>query len=108
MHIEQLQAKVDESKRAMDEIQQELDGVSETVVDDLADIAARAAAKLQVSQLESKYHAEVDYIIWSEAKSPFVGYYAYSLAPSTLSAYLRIFGYNKRYGACGHKSICYF
>ena len=40
MHIEQLQAKVDESKRAMDEIQQELDGVSETVVDDLADIAA--------------------------------------------------------------------
>ena len=36
MHIEQLQAKVDESKRAMDEIQQELDGVSETVVDDLA------------------------------------------------------------------------
>ena len=34
MHIEQLQAKVDESKRAMDEIQQELDGVSEVVVDE--------------------------------------------------------------------------
>ena len=59
MHIEQLQAKVDESKRAMDEIQQELDGVSEIVVDDTADNAARAAAKLQVSQLESKYRAEV-------------------------------------------------
>ena len=41
MHIEQLQAKVDESKRAMDEIQQELDGVSEVVVlDETTDVAA--------------------------------------------------------------------
>ena len=46
MHIEQLQAKVDESKRAMDEIQQELDGVSETVVDDSSAARGESAGEL--------------------------------------------------------------
>ena len=59
LHIDSLQAKVDEAKSAMDEIQNEMDGVSEAVVDDTADTASRAAAKLQLDQLESKYHAEV-------------------------------------------------
>ena len=43
LHIDSLQAKVDEAKSAMDEIQNEMDGVSEAVVDETTDIAARAA-----------------------------------------------------------------
>ena len=43
----------------MQALQQEMDGTSEQVHDDALDDAARAAAKLELQQLDAKYKAEI-------------------------------------------------